>query len=344
MAAGCLTPYPSQTMFKFFKRLIIILASAFLFVWLVSLLAPKTEHIEYGVSFSYPYAQSLGLDWRQTYKDIITDLKPKYIRIAAYWNSTEEIKGSYYFNDLDFQVEEAKKAGIKVIFSVGRRLPRWPECHDPVWIQNLSVEDLKNAQLAYVAAIIERYQNQPAIYAWQVENEPFLSTFGPCPDVNVDILDSEIALVKQTDPSRKVIITDSGELNFWFRAGSRGDIFGTTLYRYIFSDIFNRYWTNHIPPLFYRFKAGLMRIFHPEKPIMIAELEAEPWVKKGILDTPIDEQFQTMSYNNFNTIVGIAKQTGFTPQVLWGAEWWYWMKTKQNHPEFWDKAKEIINN
>jgi hypothetical protein len=327
---------------NFLKKIIIIFACLFLLVWAISLFAPKTENIDYGVSFSYPYAQSLGLDWKQTYLEIINDLKPKYIRLSAYWDSTEAVKEKYYFEDLDFQVEQAKKGGVKVILSVGRRLPRWPECHDPLWIKNLSDEDLKNAQLAYVAAVVERYQNEPSIYAWQVENEAFLATFGECPLVNVDILDSEIALVKQADPSRKIIITDSGELNFWLRASSRGDIFGTTLYRYVFSDIFKRYWTNHIPPIFYRFKAGLVRILNPNKPIAIMELQAEPWVRTGILDTPVDEQFKTMSYNNFNTILDIAKQTGFNPQILWGAEWWYWMKTTQNHPEFWDKAKELM--
>ena len=27
---------------------------------------------------------------------------------------------------------------------------------------------------------------------------------------------------------------------------------------------------------------------------------------------------------------------------LWGAEWWYWMKEKQNKPEIWDEAKKLF--
>ena len=77
---------------------------------------------------------------------------------------------------------------------------------------------------------------------------------------------------------------------------------------------------------------------------MISELEAEPWTTAGITNTSIEDQFKTMSLQNFHTIVSHAAGTGFSPQILWGAEWWYWMQTKQNHPEFWQAAKELINN
>jgi len=36
----------------------------------------------------------------------------------------------------------------------------------------------------------------------------------------------EIALVRAKDPSRKVIVTDSGELSFWISAAKRADILG----------------------------------------------------------------------------------------------------------------------
>ena len=329
---------------KFFKWLVIILASLFLLVWLISLAAPKNKNIEYGLTFSAPYAQSLGLDWKAAYVAILTELKPKNIRLSAYWDATEPQENVYNFDDLDFQVNKATDADAKIVLTVGRRLPRWPECHDPSWIQNLPQQTLQDDQLSYMETVVERYQNNPDISAWQVENEPFLGTFGICPPLDTNFLDTEIALVKKLDPTRPIIITDSGELNFWFKAGSRGDIFGTTFYRYVFSDVFKRYWTNHIPALYYRFKAGLLELMHPGKQIAIMELEGEPWTTAGIPNTPVDQQFKTMSIGNFNTIVSIAKSTGFSPQYLWGAEWWYWMKTKQNDPEFWQAAQKLMQN
>lgn len=331
-----------RKLLNFLKYVSLTLLVFLFLVWLISLLAPKAQKIEYGVTFSQPYAESLGLDWKQTYLNMLKDLKPETVRISAYWNLVEGQKGQYYFDDVDFQVDEAAKAGSKIVLAVGRRLPRWPECHDPSWLNKLSKEELENSQLAYVAAVVERYQNRPGIDAWQVENEAFLSTFGECPPLDSDLLDSEIALVKKTDPTRKIIITDSGELNFWLYASARGDVFGTTLYRYVYSDIFNRYWTNHLPPLFYRFKAGLVRLLHPGKPIAIMELQAEPWTPEGVLLTSVDEQMITMNMENFKFITKLAKDTGFSPNVLWGVEWWYYMKEKHNRPEFLDYAKELM--
>ncbi len=333
---------------KVLRIFILILAGVFLLAWVFSWFAPKASKIEYGVTFSAPYARSLGLDPKQGYLAILDELKPKYVRLSAYWNEVEKIKDEFGFltdkeDDLHFQISEAAKRKVKIVVAVGRRLPRWPECHDPAWLDGLGSREIENEQLSYVEAVVSKYQEERQIIAWQVENEPFLSTFGICPKLGTSFLDSEIALVKKLDPSRPVIITDSGELSLWVNSGRRGDIFGSTLYRYVYSDIFNRYWTNHIPPIYYRAKAGLLRLLNPGKPVVIMELEAEPWTTKGIISTPIDEQFKTMGMNQFNTILQIARDVGFSPQYLWGAEWWYWMK-ENNHPEFWDKAKELLKN
>src|SRR5438105_2104485 len=121
---------------KFLKWVVGPLASIFIFVSLVSLFAPKTRNIQYGVTFSYPYAQSLGLNWRETYLAILDELHPKYVRLSAYWDATEPQKDNYDFSALDFQINEAAGRGTKIVLAVGRRLPRWPECHDPSWIAN----------------------------------------------------------------------------------------------------------------------------------------------------------------------------------------------------------------
>jgi hypothetical protein len=225
-----------------------------------------------------------------------------------------------------------------------RRLPRWPECHDPNWLKGLSAENLQNSQLAYVEAVVLRYAASPAVEMWQVENEPFLGSFGECPKLDVKFFDTEIALVKKLDPARPILISDSGELSFWIHSGNRGDVFGTTLYRYVFSDVFKRYWVNYIPFWFYRVKGGLVRLFNPGKQLAIIELQAEPWTTKGITQTSVEEQFKTMSMGKFKNILDVAEATGFNPQYLWGVEWWYWMKNNQNHPEYWEKVKQLITN
>jgi hypothetical protein len=326
---------------KIFIAILIIIG----IVWMITLAAgPKAKTIQYGVTFSVPYAQGLGIDWKAAYAATITDLNVKLIRIPVYWDEVENSSGQYNFADIDYMLNLAQQNHAQVILAIGKRLPRWPECHEPGWASNLSVADEQNAQLSYMETVVQKYYNNKSVTTWQVENEPFLSSFGPCPPLDKNFFDKEIALVKSLDPSRPVLITDSGELNWWIYAGNRGDEFGTTYYRYVYSDVLHRYWTNfYFFSWFYHFKAGVLKLLHPGKPVMISELEAEPWTTAGIPNTPIDQQFKTMSLDNFNTIVAHAAGTGFSPQYLWGVEWWYWMK-QNGHPEFWNRAKTLFNN
>lgn len=324
---------------KIFITIIIIVLA----IWYVTLNAgPKAKKIEYGVTFSVPYAQGLGIDWKAAFASAVTDLKVKLIRIPVYWDEVENSRDRYNFDDIDYMLGLAKQNNVQVILAIGKRLPRWPECHVPGWVEKLDNAGAQNAQLSYMETVVQKYYTNSSVTTWQVENEPFVSSFGPCPPLDEAFFNKEIALVKNLDPSRPVLVTDSGELNFWQKAGAHGDQFGTTYYRYVYSDVLHRYWTNfYFFSWFYRLKAGMIGMAHPGKPIMIVELEAEPWTTAGIPNTAISEQFQTMSMDHFNTIVAHASGTGFSPQYLWGVEWWYWMK-QHGHPEFWERAKELF--
>ncbi len=44
----------------------------------------------------------------------------------------------------------------------------------------------------------------------------------------------------------------------------------------------------------------------------------------------------------FKANIDFAKKTGLKEFYLWGSEWWYWMKKKQNRPAIWDQAKKIF--
>jgi len=50
----------------------------------------------------------------------------------------------------------------------------------------------------------------------------------------------------------------------------------------------------------------------------------------------------TLDLNQFYKNVEFAKKQELYNFYFWGAEWWYWMKVKQNHPEFWEAAKTIM--
>jgi hypothetical protein len=326
----------------------ILIAIGIIFLILLALYfygRPYSGPITYGVTFSVPDAQSLGLNWKQAYSDTLTDLNVKLLRIPVYWDEVESSQGKYNFDDIDYMVNLAAQNHAQVVLAIGKRLPRWPECHVPDWAGKLSGDVQQTEQLSYMETVVRRYEDNSAVSTWQVENEAFLSSFGPCPKLDESFFATEIAMVKSLDPTRPILVTDSGELNWWISASKYGDQFGTTYYRYVYSDVLKRYWTNfYFVPFVYNIKAGIMKLFHPGKPVQIAELEAEPWTTAGLTNTPIDQQFGTMSLDHFKSITHLAAETGFSPQILWGVEWWYWMKTTQGHPEFWQAAKELINN
>ena len=156
--------------------------------------------------------------------------------------------------------------------------------------------------------------------------------------MDVNLLDMEIALVRAKDPSRKVIITDSGELSLWIPAAKRADIFGTTMYRYVWNEIVG-YYDYPIGPRFFHFKHWLAEIFTGEKNDIVIELQGEPWIAGWTTNAPLEQQFASMNDVRLVDNINFAKKVGFPEIYIWGVEWWYWLKANQNHSEVWDAAK-----
>jgi hypothetical protein len=300
-------------------------------------------HPETGLSFSELYAQDLGLDWKQAYKTILTDLKPQKLILMAYWQYLEPNQGQYDFSDLDWQTSLAQKNGQSVVLAIGQRVPRWPECHIPGWAQKLPAADYGQALLAYLTAVVNHYKSNPTITAWQVENEPYLATFGECLPLDQKLFDEEITLIKQLDPTRPVVTTDSGELGVWFSAAKHADILGTTLYRVAVAPYIGVFHYFFIPPAFYALKAALVKEFEGLSNVYITELQAEPWSINGAPLAGESLSAQTADFTT-STLAGnfaFAKRTGLSPIYLWGAEWWYYRKV-HGDPSFWDIGKQIL--
>lgn len=305
----------------------------------------SADEIRYGVSFSKFRSEELGLPWQETYLALLDDLGVRNLRLVAHWPMIEPEKGSYDFSALDFQIKEAEKRGAKVILAVGRRLPSWPECHEPTWAKALPPEEQKEALLGAVERVVERYKNSPALSVWQVENEPFLEVFAyeHCGDLNEALLDEEIALVKSLDPAHPVLVTDSGNLGLWYPAWKRGDVFGTTMYRYLWNPTTGPI-KSILPSAYYRIKANTVGLIAggAGKKVIIGELQAEPWLLTPVRETPLSEQFDHFSIEKFDEMIRFASRTTFSEQYLWGAEWWYWLKREHGRDEFWNRAKELF--
>ena len=323
------------------KILTILFFVAVLFLGYLNLPGPAPrEDVTLGMTFSTRYAEDLGLNWRETYLAMLTDLQVKKLRLPAYWDLIERERGVYDFSDLDWQIAEAGKQDASVIVTVGQRVPRWPECHIPGWA--LEDEQLRRTQLLQmIHTTVERYKSNPTVTTWQVENEPFLSLFGICPKLDPYFLRSEVALVKKLDPTRKVIVTDSGELSLWYKAAREGDIFGTTLYRHIYQKRFG-YVTYPIGPNFFKMKELWTRLLTDQEHFIVIELQAEPWANGWVKNVSLEEQFITMDEKKLVENVTYARRLGFEEIYLWGVEWWYWLKVEKDYPALWDTGRELF--
>jgi hypothetical protein len=336
---------------KFFKKMLkiigyisgTILMVAFLFFIYINLpVLTNKNKAQIGVTFSHRYAKDIGLNWREAYLAMLDDLQIKHVRLPVYWDLVEKNPGQYDFYDVDWQLAEAQKRDVKIILVIGQKVPRWPECFIPSWIgDDLSVK--KKKLLKFEEAIVNRYKNNhPEIVSWQVENEPFLD-FGICPPIDSNLLDAEIAKVKAIDPSRPITVTDSGELSLWINAASRGDIFGTTMYREVYTKDYG-HWRYPIGPNFFKAKLLLIKLFARQNNAIVIELQGEPWVDGWTVHAPIEKQLASMNEETLKDNVEFAKKTGMKEIYIWGVEWWYWMKTTQNNATLWDTAKTLVKN
>jgi hypothetical protein len=303
----------------------------------------QSENIVWGMNFSQKHTQDFGMDWQETYFALLDDLGVEKIKIITHWDLLEPNKDEFYFDDLNWQIEEAEKRDVEILLAIGMKTGRWPECHIPEWAKKLDEKEREQRVLKLIVEIVENCKNSQSIVYWQVENEPFFA-FGECPKINIKFLQKEIDLVKSLDnKDRPIIISESGEFSFYTKSARMGDVVGITMYKTAWFEELKTYIKYPFPSIFYARKAKIIeKVF--EKEVICIELQAEPWGPVLLYDLPIEEQNKTMNLELFKENIEFAKNTGLDEFYLWGGEWWYWLKTTQDNSEIWDYAKTIINN
>ena len=332
-------------------KFIAITLIGFGFVWLAgadfarNIPVPSDRPIVWGATFSQKFSRELGLDWKENFTAFIDELRPRAVRLVAYWDDIEKERGSFDFSETDWLLEKVSGSEARVVFTLGMKAPRWPACRIPQWAKELDTEKREEALRTYLSAVIERYRGNPAIKMWQVENEPYLA-FGDCPERGPQFLEQEVALVKSLDPAHSILTTDGGEFGLWYKAARNGDVFGTTMYRKVYPKVIGpKFGVVEYPlaPSFFRFKEKVVRriLGDWEKPFIVIELQAEPWGPKHISALTNDEQDEIFSPTYFKETIKYAKETGFDAYYLWGSEWWYWKKL-QGDERYWNITKELF--
>lgn len=297
-----------------------------------------------GTTFIPAYAESLGLDAKQTLDALQYDLGVRHFRLVSYWNQLEPAPGQYDFGLLDWQFEKAEQAGSTVTLSIGLRQPRWPECHVPHWAANMPKNQWEPLLMDYIAATVNRYKDSPALGSYQLENEFLLANFGHCTDFDQGRLQKEFNLVKRLDPNHPVIISRSNNTISWPVEGPKADIVGMSVYRTVWEGRYlNRYFTYPMPAWYYGFLAGVQKaVFGQES--MLHELQAEPWPPGGrpLVQTPAAELDKSFSAAMLPGRVEFGRATGMREMYLWGSEYWYYRKMTLNDDGLWKEARDIF--
>jgi len=299
-----------------------------------------------GASYSIKYAEELGLDWREAYLALLEDIDIPSLRLMSYWDMYEPENDVYDFDTLDWQMDEAQRNNAKVSLAIGLRQPRWPECHQPDWANSLNYSDWKEELEEYISVVVNRYKNHPALESYQLENEAFNQWFGVCNVQDRKVLRArltdEFDLVKKIDPNHPVIMSLSDQHGMPIGEPTP-DIYGYSIYRIVYnSQVIPFYLLYPTPVWYHRMRAQIID-WTKDRPIVIHELQLEPWGPKPTPELSIKKQNRSMSPTQMYRNVDFARQIGIDDGFLWGSEWWYWRKTVKNDPIIWNTAKDIVN-
>lgn len=303
----------------------------------------QDDPYDFGASFIADYSKYLGLDPHANYRAILNDLGVRRLRLVSYWSDIEAVKGKYDFSELDWEFQEAEAHGAKITLAIGLRQPRWPECHQPDWVNGEPMSVWQPQLMQFMTAVVNRYKTSPALESYQLENEYYLMEFGNCADASTSRLIAETNLVRRLDPHHTLIITRSNNIIGWGINPPIPDEYGMSIYLRVWSTPIGRYLEYPFPDWYYSFMAGMEKIW-TGKNTFIHELETEPWPPDGtsVLTTSLEEQNKTMNVDRFNDTVAFAKRTGMKPIYLWGTEYWYYRMTVLHQPDLWQAAKRVF--
>jgi hypothetical protein len=292
---------------------------------------------EFGITYSWLYAQQLGLDPVETYKYLIEELDIDYVRLPLYWSEIEHDPGEYQWEIPDALLALSEKNNVNLTVVVGVKVPRWPECFIPDWAEKLNSTYQHHSVLTYIEDAVNRYKDSPSVIRWQVENEPFFP-FGECPDPDAGQLKERIDLVRSL-ADQPIQVTASGEISPWLSSAESADILGISMYRQTWNDLFG-YFVYPLSPEYYFLRARLVE--DSVQKILISELQAEPWFFESIDSRPITDWYEVFTKENFQDNVQFARDAGLSEVYLWGAEWWYAMKEAGDN-RLWEVAEDVFN-
>ncbi|TMF60795.1 MAG: hypothetical protein E6I16_05330 [Chloroflexi bacterium] len=305
-----------------------------------------------GTSFASWRAQARGLDYRSAFERVC-GMGLAVIRLSASWREI----GQAGYGDLDWLLRYAAAARQPVVLTVGMKALGWPEFYLPEGL-NPSDPAVRRRALQHVAAVVHRYRDNPALVAWQIENEPFNRAGPQARWIPRPVVRREARLVRSMDPTRPLIVTTFAHFDEGLdRASSRhqsgwkrrlgltipaerealtvlrqGDILGLDVYRSIgFIDAGGRERIGHAAADQLAAVVQWQRVARDQnKRLWVTEAQAEPWEARP-RDVP-----QTVQPEDVVTLVNGLAGVGVETVLLWGSE--YWLRRQDEGDPRWVEA------
>ena len=310
--------------------------------------------VQVGISFSPPRAANLGLDYKTAFKRLEA-LHFRVIRLSTYWDQVDR-EG---YDQLDWLMNEARMSHQPIALTVGMKALGWPEFFIPASAMPVnglhqgqdvaSDSTFRGAALSFVADTVLRYRDNPALVAWQVENEPFNRAGPQRLWIDAEFLRDEIASVRQLDGHHRPLIVNafshfnlvfdqaSARQGFDFRQWlgfdadsaerdglsvlGRGDVLGLDVYTAIGYQFLGRDHMSHADADWPDRLARVRDLARKQgKQAWITEAQAEPWESSDLSYTDP----KSTSPKAIRDIFENLKDAGFSTVLFWGSEYWLW--------------------
>lgn len=306
-----------------------------------------------GTTYSPRYAEKkLGLLPGPTFREILTEGYDR-VRLCTYWPEIQPQKGDFYIRDLEGYLEDATKARVQIVLTVGMKAPRYPEFFIPGWVakdsditQNSKPLDtdsnLSDNAKDYVLKLVDYFKDHPSIDWIQIENEPFnkvsVANYRYLSTDYIRYLAAEVR--KIINGKQKIIITNSVSLNPFSideigkisLSADMADIVGKNVYIKVPDDRGGVFEAGIA--YFSQLRAQKMLLSALGTEGIIAESQFEPWM---VNDIPLEETLDPEAYSNLVMIMG---GMGFREVWIWGCEYAKYQKRIGN--PVWDQEIEKV--
>lgn len=312
-----------------------------------------------GISFRPLQAAAFGLDAHAALQELLP-YPFQLIRLGAYWDRIEPEPGAFQFDELDWQVDAAERAGKQIILCVGpMKTFGYPEFFVPAYhlkqpfpegtrVKPSAYPALLDAAKIFITRLVERFKGRQSILAWQLEHDA-VDPLGVEHSWRLDaaLIEEEAQALRAADPSRPLMLNGylptslPVRLSQWWRTRDQGDslalacrladMVGVDYYsrhalvaiggRTLYLDGSQSGWQVR------RRKQLLAWAVAHEKRLLVAEGQAEPW---EAVTTPPSPHGQGM-YSclpgrliaNYNAWMDAAGPGAWLYAYLfWGAEYW----------------------